>query len=290
MAEGSSRRAKTPENPLVPHKRLRELWLAMAQARMVEEACAKALGRRRGARLRLVSMRGEEAVRAGAVLQLEPGDLVSDCTDSAGMEFLLGAKPKDVLRQLTGGAAAKNPDPAIAARRVPAAADAGARLLLAAGAAAALKPGAEPRPVVVSFLKSEEMESAGVQAAIRVAAEHELPILMYLLPADPAGGRSSGTADLSTRRGELGLPIFPVDGADALALYRVGQESFLRARTVGGPAMVECLRLPPLEGGDGDPVAQMRRVVVAKGAATEGWVSGQERAFAARLERMRAKG
>ncbi len=44
---------------------------------------------------------------------------------------------------------------------------------------------------------------------------------------------------------KLGLPILAVDGEDAVAVYRVMQESVIRARYGGGPAVLWAVTTPP---------------------------------------------
>ena len=63
----------------------------------------------------------------------------------------------------------------------------------------------------------------------------------------------------------LHLPHFPVDGEDAVAVYRVMQETSARARSGGGPsviwAMLSAERLAPRE----QPLKRLDAYMAARG-------------------------
>ena len=63
------------ENPLVNNKKLRQMYLAMIEARMLDEHIAKL---QRKAKTRINSTRGQEACRVSTAIELVEGDLVSD--------------------------------------------------------------------------------------------------------------------------------------------------------------------------------------------------------------------
>ena len=79
-----------------------------------------------------------------------------------------------------------------------------------------------------------------------------------------------------------------MDGADAIGLYRVMQESLLRARAGEGPALIECIRFE-VEGAKRvepeDPVERLESLMLAKGAATPAWIKETRTAFLRRLGR-----
>ena len=91
------------ENPLVPNAKLKQMYVAMAEARVLDEHVAGSAKRGKGANGRrgakgsktgreLGSIRGQEACRVSTAIDLGPGDLVSDSCDhvaGAGMAGVL---------------------------------------------------------------------------------------------------------------------------------------------------------------------------------------------------------
>ena len=90
------------ENPLVPHGKLRQMYVAMAEARVLEEHVAGLQRPVKGAkgRRRLDSVRGQEACRVSTAIDLGPGDLVSDSQAGVVMDLLAGAKVSSLLKRL----------------------------------------------------------------------------------------------------------------------------------------------------------------------------------------------
>ena len=86
------------ENPLVPNAKLRQMYVAMAEARVLDEYVARlqkrAKGNKRRRRLdsRLDSIRGQEACRVSTAMDLGPGDLVSDSQVGVVMDLIAGAR------------------------------------------------------------------------------------------------------------------------------------------------------------------------------------------------------
>ena len=235
------------ENPLIPNARLRQMYRAMVRARMHlrAEAC------RRGG-VGGMSTLGLEACLASTSVDLGPGDLVSDVLAGGVVEFLRGATLGEVLRP---GKARKKGGPRAdcsAAARMPAGVDVAERLWAALGAAAALKAAggagedrgqgegwtAEQAGVVVVFVLPGEVPAALWRKALPFAVKHELPVLFVVLPPARGARRLSRVCETANR---YGVPGIPVDADDAVALYRVAQESIGRARIGGGAALMECV-------------------------------------------------
>jgi len=96
---------KPHENPLIPNKKLRELFVAMVEMRVLDEHIAS-LQRGMKARRRLESTRGEEACRVSMAIDLVPGDLVSDAQVSVAMGLLAGVKVGELMREVAALAVA----------------------------------------------------------------------------------------------------------------------------------------------------------------------------------------
>ena len=237
------------ENPLVPHALMRRMYEGMVKLRALEPTVAR---RRTGER----AMRGEEAVRASSLLSLEAGDLVSDVPGSA-VE----------ARRKTAGRAGVREVLAPGTLLLPAVDDALERLMLAVGAAGALRA-QDGRRVVLAYVDADALSPAKWRQVLGAAGRAELPIVFVLLP----GKMTAKQGAVSDRAQGWGVPGMPVDAADAVALYRVMQESVLRARGGDGPALIECVRWQ-LAGSAGEPVdgvAAMRQVLRRRGLLTRG--------------------
>lgn len=200
-----------PENPLLPNRKLKDLYLLMARCRKLsrQQPSAPPL----------------EAVLAAALLHLEPGDFLSS---------------------LPGNVAAQK----LAEERGAATLPAGHRLIASAAAAHALKSSGAER-LAMAFLAAtggSASAEADWQTAVTFAAKNIAPLLLFCV--DTSGGKqANGKAAISwpsmlKLAAPLHLPVLPVDGADAVAMFRVVQESALRARAGGGPAVLWCVLQP----------------------------------------------
>ncbi len=231
-----------PQNPLLPNARLRQLYSLMQRAR--------ALAARGSLRL--------EAVLAATVLHLEAGDHFSPPPDDRIAlkllsERLVGSAPKN---RSTRSSTAAHP-PGLSRQR----------LAVAAGIARGFQLSGDQR-LVTAVLRVGEREE-GWADVLSYANAATIPLLVVCLDDDR--GRPSKNPDkltwqnLSHVARRLRLPVLSVDGADAVAVYRVMQESVIRARMGGGPAVLWCVL--PRAGQDAptaDPLRHMRRYLAVR--------------------------
>ena len=227
------------ENPLLPHRKLQELYILMERARTLERK-----------RKRVTYPR--EAMLAAATIHLAPGDaLVAAATDSVAPQLAPARK------QAVAGAHDFTPT----AARLPLAA-ATARGLQLAGASG----------LVLAFAEADTAEP-GWSEALAWAQNERLPLI--LLCTDPTGlspARSSRRADTLTAESlhavshKLGLPTLIVDGEDAVAMFRVMQESALRARSQAGPSVIWAAFSAQPQGAprNAAPLARLRRYMAAR--------------------------
>jgi hypothetical protein len=231
------------ENPLLPNAELRNLRAWTKRAANLTRKAAKSS--------KAMPPASEEALYAATLLQLQPGDLL---VPEPGHELSIALLHSKVSTH----------SDEISTLQLPLAAD---HLPLAAGLAAGLKRAGTDR-LVFAFIRSGST-SATWSEALTWAQSSELPVIFAV--ADPSGteafrpdaqnGASALTwAALQKLSSKTKIPILSVDGEDAVAVYRVTQESVLRARSGAGPAVLwamlprpENLRprhrsaLPPLE-------------------------------------------
>lgn len=221
------------ENPLLPNAELRSLHALLARASSLPPASPPGPVQGKVTRRRSTanSLTGREALFAGTLLQLRGGDLVvPQSADQASCSALLshpGARPagESACVQTFGKGAA--------------------RLALSAGLASAFhRSGGEH--LVLAFMQAGFAEPQWAEA-LAWAQSELLPLIVVCVDASgsdalrPSQASEAGVPDWMTVQrtaGRLKLPILTVDGQDAVAVYRVMQESVLRARSQGGPALL----------------------------------------------------
>src|ERR1700750_587844 len=95
------------ENPLVPNAKLRQMYVWMAETRVLDEHVSRLQKRAKGKNgrgslnSRLDSIRGQEACRVSTAMDLGPGDLVSDSQVGVAMDLIAGAKVSSLLKRVT---------------------------------------------------------------------------------------------------------------------------------------------------------------------------------------------
>ena len=196
------------ENPLLPNRKLKELYLQMGRSRTLARKQPSAFP--------------AEAILGGAMMHLEKGDYCFP---------------------LPGNTASQT----LASEHTSPAAPSAQRLATAAGLALGLKLGGKER-LAIAFTAtgaSTARSEAGWQDALRFAASTYAPLLLICVASAASERASTKDAitwdNLQKLAAPLHLPVIPVDGSDAVAIYRVVQESALRARAGGGPAVLWCV-------------------------------------------------
>ena len=224
-----------PENPLLPNAQLRALHALLVQTLEHEKAL-----RGRGAARRAVAMpplTRREALLAGTLLQLGTGDvLVAEPGDAIPSAIARSQATKTNIPASTLDLSLGSP-----------------QFGLASALAGGLQQ-ADTDRVVLVFVRAGLAEADWAKTLAH-AEEAKLPLIVAC--ADPSGANafrpisepappktaSSKTAPLTWSNVQktafkVKFPVLSVDGEDAVAVYRVMQESVLRARSGGGPAIL----------------------------------------------------
>jgi TPP-dependent pyruvate/acetoin dehydrogenase alpha subunit len=268
------------ENPLVPNAKLRQMYVAMAEARVLDEYVAglqnrvKSLKGLKG-RERLDSIRGQEACRVSTAIDLGPGDLVSDSQAGVVIDLLTGAKVNSLPKRLAELHSGKKTKGAklegTSGRLLPRIDDAGERLRMAMGAALSFKTLGRAN-VVVAYVSHGEVGKGVWRKVLGLAGKLELPVIFVVLPAGK-GEKRDGMANLSAKTARWGMPGIPVDAGDAVALYRVAQESLGRTRGGDGPVLIECVAYRMgVTGAPGDPLVQMKEFLLGRKVCSKAWL------------------
>jgi TPP-dependent pyruvate/acetoin dehydrogenase alpha subunit len=291
MSDGADASAAW-ENPLIPNARLRQIYLSMMRARTL----ARVLPRRDKATL------GLEACLVSPTVDLGPGDVVSDALAGGALDFLRGVPLGQVLQPATSsngraartdsGAAAQLDNPAAATERVWAVIGAAAALKALAArkkSKAAASSEVQRAGVAVVYVLPGEFPAALWQKALTFARAKALPVLFVVLPAETKP--STKTVGVSAIALRCGVPGIPVDKDDAVAIYRVAQESIGHSRIGGGAALMECVGFAPqgAAGKPADPIAGLEQYILQRRVATKAWMERESKTFAKRVaDRKRA--
>jgi acetoin:2,6-dichlorophenolindophenol oxidoreductase subunit alpha len=295
-ATSKNSRAKTKpaakwENPLIPNKKLRALYTAMVELRLLEEFVARLQKTKKNKPpARLSTAPGEEGCFVSTLIDLEPGDLTSAGHRSVATEFMRGAKLPPLVRHITALVTNPAKDSELASPsnerndlHLPFLEDGLQRLNLAAGAALALKA-ANLGKLVVAYARPKDLNMPEWQQVLQFAGAQSLPLILVTLPE--VGGPTAAIGRLSRLATDNGVPGILVDAADPVALYRVAQESTQRARANGGAVLMECIPFPLAEKlkQPTDPIETMKRFLLSRQVVTEAWMNQVSYKFRHRLE------
>jgi pyruvate dehydrogenase E1 component alpha subunit len=230
------------DNPLLPKDRLRELYALTQRARALERRQQR--GASRGAAESPARGPAREALLAAVSIHLQAGDLLSaPAGDRSARELVPQPQGHDVPLSL--------------------------RLPLCAGAARGMQA-AGAKTIVVALATAGTRET-GWADALTWAHDDELPLLTVCYGAP--GGRASAGAltwtEVSRHAQRLRLPLFPVDGEDAVAVYRVMHEASQRARDGLGPSVLWAVLNSPGVGkgrsASTQPLGRLRAYLRARG-------------------------
>ena len=271
------REAKLHENPLVPNKKLRQMYMAMLGARALDERFGglKAGGKSRS---KLRSIRGEEACRIGTAIDLASADLISDPQAGIVMDLPAGADTDSLLRGMKKKSAGRKHVAEEGGKQLPWVKDASERLRLAMGVALSFKI-LKHANAVLAYIHQGEVGNGQWRRILRTASKLDLPIFFIVLPAITAKKKKNQPSHLSARARTSEVPGILVDANDVVAVYRVTQEALGRIRGGGGPVLLEC-EAYKLEGGPIlaplDPVLQMKNLLLSRKLATKAWLDASE--------------
>ena len=204
-----------PENPLLPNKRLKELLELMRRCQALDGRSPKRFAR--------------EALLAGTAIHLVAGDILSgESSDSTAAAIAPAQKDNPLV---TWKAVVK-PDNNVTLPKV-------SRLAFCAAMAQGLRASGTGGIVLALTTNSAD---PGWADALAYAQQARVPLLVAV--ADPTAGSAARNPKalslpaLTKVAKKLKLPVLPVDGEDAVAVYRVMQECTLRARLGEGPAVI----------------------------------------------------
>jgi len=226
----------------------RALLREMLRIRRFEEKCAELYAQEK-IRGFLHLYVGEEAVAVGVCAALEPDDAVVATYREHGHALARGVPAGSILAEMYGklegccrgrGGSMHLFD---ASRRFYGGnAIVGGGLPIAAGLALADRMQGRSR-VTVCFFGEGAVAEGEFHESMNLAALWRLPVLFCcennLYAMGTALARSESQLDLCLKAGSYGMPAWPVDGMDVLAVEDAARRAALAVRGGGGPAFLE---------------------------------------------------
>jgi pyruvate dehydrogenase E1 component alpha subunit len=211
---------------------------------------------------------GEEAVGVGVCLNLENKDLVFSTHRGHGHALAKGVPPGVVLAELWGKVAGSSggrggsmhmyaPEWGFMGTN----GIVGAPIPLATGGALSAKLKGSGQ-VVVSFFGEGAVNSGSFHEAINMGTVWDLPVVYVcennLYATEMAFSRATKNTSVARRAESYGLPGVEVDGQDVIAVHRVAKAAIDRARSGGGPTLIECKTYRYVGHHEGDPGTDYR--------------------------------
>jgi len=228
---------------------LRKLYSYMLKCRMVEEK-ARVLFKQGRFSGNYYAAVGQEATEVGCTIDLESGDTIAPSHRDFISNIMKGTPLNLMYAQLY--ARKTSPDqgrssPAhcgyAPANIITPASTIAAQLNIGTGVALAYKM--QKKPNIVMALSGDGSTSLGFwHEAVNFAGVHKLPIVYViqnnLWAESVSTSLQTAVKDLSVKAQAYGFPGITVDGNDVVAVYRTAREAITRARSGGGPTLIEC--------------------------------------------------
>jgi acetoin:2,6-dichlorophenolindophenol oxidoreductase subunit alpha len=277
-------------NPLITDARLKQLYSTILRYSVLRQRVRRLRGKSKSTAKYSRSF-GEEAAVVGAAIQLRRDDWLAPAPGDTMAGFLRGAPLAEIISEFLPHAASrdvstheskKNP----ALNVLPPPATIAAQLGVASGVAMAMKA-AEKGNIVLVLCGVARTAGKPWQEALNFAGTHCLPLVVLVQAKVPIHAVSTKHYAVSTNLILKGrpcdFPVIPVDAHDAVAMYRVAQESIHKARYGGGPTVIEATtfrrpeRSRPANSPDlhaTDAVARMEDYLTGKGIFSLAWKRG----------------
>jgi len=249
------------------------MYRTMLTARLVDEAAFRL--NRQGKAPFVVPVSGHEGCQIGTAWALERGrDVWLPYYRDLGVVLVAGMTPYEVFL----GLFAKADDPTSGGRQMPAhwssrrlgiisgSSPIGTQIPHAAGIAYAVKY-REEDAVVASWFGEGATSEGDWHEGLNFAGIHRLPVVFicennrYAISVEQS--KQMAVENVADRAAAYGFPGVVVDGNDVLACFAAMKEAVARARSGGGPTLIECktYRFQPHTSDDDDRTYRSREEV-----------------------------
>jgi 2-oxoisovalerate dehydrogenase E1 component alpha subunit len=263
----------------------------------------------------VITSAGHEATQFGCAWAVNVGqDYVVPYYRDMALALALGQTPLDIFLHALGKAG----DPSSGGRQmfghyssrklriVSGSSSVGSHPLHAVGLALAFRVTGETGLAAMTFFGEGATSEGAWHEAIGFAGIHQLPVVFvcennqYAISVHQR--REVPVENVAAKAAGYGMPGVIVDGNDIFAVYAAAQMAMERARSGGGPTLLECktYRLRPHSNADDDrkyrseeeiaqwrardPIARLERVLLDRGLLTSDDIAGYRQAIAAEIE------
>jgi TPP-dependent pyruvate/acetoin dehydrogenase alpha subunit len=253
---------------LISDAKLKQLYATMIECRVLAQHALRLRNQRRAF---YSASLGQEAIAAGFVIDLEPGDTVVLAPGGSIAGLVKGAELSELVAQLY---APRGSETTLAHNVISPSCDADQRFELANQLAQANQQ-KKTTSVVVAFATAPATDSARWHKSLKFAARHSLPLILVV--------ENKAGINLPLKAPRDGLTRITVDGNDVVAVYRVAYESLERVRQGGGPVLIEgrAWQLPGKRQRreETDPLIHMERYLGARKLFSKRWKAALVRQF-----------
>jgi pyruvate dehydrogenase E1 component subunit alpha len=226
--------------PEIPDELLLELHRAMLLGRRFDE---RLLNLQRQGRIgTFAPITGQEAAQLGAVVPLRPSDWFVPSFRETAAELWRGRKMKSVILAFAGFAEGAISETKL--HNLPVAIPVASQIPHAVGIAWAMKY-RKNDDVAMTFFGDGGTSEGDFHEGMNLAALYQVPVIFICQNNHWAISvpRSKQTHSQTIAQKALAydMPGIQVDGNDVLAVYTAAQEAVERARSGGGPTLIECV-------------------------------------------------
>jgi acetoin:2,6-dichlorophenolindophenol oxidoreductase subunit alpha len=193
---------------------------------------------------------GEEAVAVGVCTALDRGDRIISTHRGHGHCIAKGADLNRMMAELYGrqtgyckgkGGSMHIADFGIGMLGANGIVAGGIAIVTGAGLAAQMEG---KGGVAVSFFGDGASNAGPFHECLNIAATWKLPMLYVcennMYAAQTAAAKTHAMPDMAGRAAGYGIPGIVVDGNDIVAVYQAANQAVDRARSGGGPTLIEC--------------------------------------------------
>lgn len=193
---------------------------------------------------------GEEAIATGVCAHLRPEDAVFSTHRGHGHALAKGVPPRELIAELygrvTGCSRGRGGSMHLFAPEVGMMGTSGIVgpcILQATGAGYSFKL-LKRDNVGVAFFGDGASNNGAFHEGINLATIWDLPVIFVCennqYATEVPNSYASGNPDVGSRGAAYGLPGLIIDGNDVTAVYEAAGEAIARARSGGGPTLIEC--------------------------------------------------
>ena len=218
---------------------------------------------------------GQEAIATGVCAHLNADDVLFSTHRGHGHALAKGLPPVQLIAELfgreTGCSRGRGGSMHLFAPEIGLMGTSGIVgpcILQAAGAGYSFKLMKTPR-VAVAFFGDGAVNNGAFHEGLNMAGIWKLPVLFVCennqFATEVPFAYAAGNPSVAQRGASYGMPGIEVDGNDVAAVWQVAQEAVQRARSGGGPTLIECktYRTRPHAEGMGDYTYRTREEVSA---------------------------